>query len=106
MMKNSSFFIRMVLGILCGLHFSQKLQSLMTSQCPKTEETSAEMLLRSNETIVQVIFRLNSMAKCIFFCLENGKIYPETSFNRSPFFKVISPDTRKSDSVNLAEGSG
>ena len=105
MMKNSSFFIRMVLGILCGLHFSQKLQSLMTSQCPKTEDTSAEMLLRSNETIIQVIFRMNSMENCTF-CLENGKIYPETSFNRSPFFKVISPDTRKSDSVNLAEGSG
>ena len=104
-MKNSSFFIRLVAGILCGLHFSQRLQSLMISQCPKTESTSTETLLKSNETIFQVSSH-QILSKIEVLNLESGKIEPETSFNRSPFFKVLSPDTRKSDSVNLAEGSG
>ena len=66
-MKNSSFFIRMVAGILCGLHFSQKLQSLMTSQCSKTEVSSVETLLKSNETIIQVSKVLHLTLEYIFF---------------------------------------
>ena len=66
-MKNTSFFIRMVAGILCGLHFSQKLQSLMTSQCPKTEVSSVETLLKSNETIRQVGEFLNTTLEYNFW---------------------------------------
>ena len=66
-MKNSSFFIRMVAGVLCGLHFSQKLQSLMTSQCSKTEVSSVETLLKSNETIIQVGEFFHITLQNIFF---------------------------------------
>lgn len=66
-MKNTSFFIRMVAGILCGLHFSQKLQSLMTSQCSKTEVSSVETLLKSNETIRQVGEFLNTTLEYNFW---------------------------------------